>query len=71
MRPYANAFARGHVLCAQQSKRLENNLRSLLFGRGKKDLFDSILHFSLNATRHQCQVMTNPSLVSVALSIKT
>lgn len=39
----------------------------------KKYLIYSILRFSNNATRHYCQVMseTNPSLVSVALSIKT
>lgn len=69
---YANVLACGHALSAQQSKRLKTTSDHLC-SEEKKYLFNSILHFSMNATRVYCQVMsqTNPSLVSVALSIKT
>lgn len=70
--PYANVLACGHALCAQQSKRLKTTSDHLCFEE-KNICLTAFCTSPLNATRHQCWVMsqTDPLLVSAALSIKT
>lgn len=76
VRLYANALACGHALSARQTRRLKHNscvLKKTYLFEQPLFFFFFFLHFTVEATRHYCQVMseTDSSLVSAALSIKT